>query len=202
MRESYSGTVSLECPTTTVGLSLTLYLIAGIVAVKPDDIFDLLVVANRYSMCVLVSTIEYTLVRQLNMDNICTLLVYAWEYSMNVLRECCICMALKHYDEFMLLVNSDSDSGNNSGNNSGDSDINSDSDNGGDMDTEIDTGLEDTTNTTNTTNNTTTNNNNTTTNNNNTTTNNNNNGIPIELLELIETKRCDVTLLFNNTIPQ
>ena len=200
MRESYSGTVSLECPTTTVGLSLTLYLIAGIVAVKPDDIFDLLVVANRYSMCVLVSTIEYTLVRQLNMDNICTLLVYAWEYSMNVLRECCICMALKHYDEFMLLVNSDS--GNNSGNNSGDSDINSDSDNGGDMDTEIDTGLEDTTNTTNTTNNTTTNNNNTTTNNNNTTTNNNNNGIPIELLELIETKRCDVTLLFNNTIPQ
>lgn len=101
MQEAHSCTVTLECPTVTVGLSLVLYLVAGLVAVKPDDIFDLLGVANRYSMPTLVSYIEYTLVRQLNMENLCTLLMYAAEYSMNVLQECCTCMALKHYEKFV-----------------------------------------------------------------------------------------------------
>lgn len=100
MTESVSGCVTLRSPSAYCSLSLLVFLLTDIVAVRAEDVLDLLALANQYSFAGLMRQCEFILCRQCDGSNALDLLAYAEGYQMPTLRECCLTNVLMHWTAF------------------------------------------------------------------------------------------------------
>ena len=98
MIESINGVISLDSSCIWAQISFVVHLITGVFASRPEDIFELLSLANQFGELELVKMCEYVLCRQVDVGNVKTLVRYATEYSLGVLAECCMHFILQHYD--------------------------------------------------------------------------------------------------------
>ena len=101
MTEAQSGVITLQ---TSEGkycsISFLLYLVADVLAVMPEDLTELLVLGNQYGVSGLLLHCEYVLCRQVDISNAMVLLAYADRYDMSTLKECCVFLILKYFNEF------------------------------------------------------------------------------------------------------
>lgn len=102
MSEARSGVVTLQCRSGGVhaALSLVIYLLTDVIAVRAEDVMELLALANQFTFGSLIQHCEYILCRQVDLSNVRTLLSYAECYHMKTLEECCMFLMLKHYNDF------------------------------------------------------------------------------------------------------
>ncbi len=104
MSEALSGRITLRCHYSGDGegrppvfLSLVVFLLTDILAVRPEDVLDLLLIANQYQFSQLVRQCEFLLCRQLDATNVLQLFPYADSLGMATLRRCCLTVLARDY---------------------------------------------------------------------------------------------------------
>jgi hypothetical protein len=106
MEESVGGKIILTAPSSSfvcAFVSLVVYAICGIFAVRAEDVFEVLQLSSEYEFVDLKRQCEDVLCRQLDISNLTVLIPYAEAYDLQKLSKCCVGLMLKHYSLFSQL---------------------------------------------------------------------------------------------------